>query len=600
MTSAAPLQLLASIIETAPDAMLLVSTNGVIQAANARACHLFGHPDLVSRSIEDLLPDRLAEAHRAHRSGFLDDPRPRVMGEGRELLARRSDGSEFPVDVSLGLTETDDDRLISVAVRDVTQRQAEHARTAAFEFLVAATREAIFATDPDGLVTSWNAAAERLTGVPAADAIGGSLVGHLHLSDPAQCRDLLDQALAGEVVDGRRAHVVGNRRATPVSISVAPMAFPGGSALGVSGLVRDISEEIEMQEVLAEVQIRMNQTQRLARIGLWAWDLLTDEVQWSEQLYALAGTSPSDFAGDLASHLAIIADEYRDEVEAAMRAAASDGADFTVEFEICRPNGERRWVHQTGDAVFRTDHRAAELRGICQDVTDRRRAFEALREADQLKDEFLGTVSHELRTPLTSILGFAELMADDLEGDHRQFMDIIVRNGQEMHDMVERILDFTRVRSGKLELVLEPQRVDLLVEEAWPLVLSLVADHTVEIEIDDDAVATTDTSAFTRILVNLVSNATKFSPPGSRIAIRARRAGTWCRMDVSDEGPGIPEGEIESVFERFHQVRSTLVSEKRGAGVGLAIVRSYCELMGGRVWAESGDSGTTMIVELPA
>ncbi len=580
--------------------MLLVSEDGEIRAANSRACDLFGFDDLVSRSVDDLLPPGVADAHRTHRAGFMTDPQPRVMGGGRRLLARRHDGSEFPIDVSLGLTDAVDERLVSVAIRDVTERQAAHARGAVFEFVVAATREAIFAADTGGLITSWNEAAHRLTGVPAVEALGTPLPSQLRLRDPGLSQQLLDRALAGEIIDGLRAVVVGHGTSTPTSLSVAPMADPTGRLIGASGMARDISEEVETQEVLAEVQSRMIQTQRLARIGLWAWDPDTDEVQWSEQLYELAGVSPNDFEGDLSSHLSIVGSDHRPKVEAAMRDAASVGARFEVEYELVRPDGERRWIHQTGDPVRRPDRRVTELRGICQDLTDRHRAVESLREADRLKDEFLGTVSHELRTPLTSIIGFGDILRNNVDDELRNYAEIILRNGHEMHDMVERILDFSRVRSGRLVLAPERRRVEELVDDAWPLVVSLLAEHRVDRAFDDDAIAIVDGAAFSRIFVNLVDNAAKFSPPGSTIRVSARCAGARCRMEISDEGPGIPADEIETVFERFHQVPSTMVPQKRGAGIGLSIVRSYTELLGGRVWAESDGRGTTMVVEFPA
>ncbi len=478
-------------------------------------------------------------------------------------------------------------------------QDAQESRSAAFEFLVAATHDAIFGVDVDGAITIWNPAAERLTEVRAADAFGEPVVEHLCLAAPTLMSELLERVLAGETIERMRTVVVAAGRSTPASLSMAPTVDVQGHPIGASGVVRDLSEEVETQEILAEVQTRMNQTQRLAHIGLWAWDLATDEVQWSEQLYDIAGVSPDEFAGDLASHLAVVGPDHRAMVETAMRDAGAEGSTFDVEYELVRPDGERRWVHQTGDPAFHPDRTLSELRGICQDLTERQRAVDALREADQLKDEFLGTVSHELRTPLTSIVGFGDLISSKTDGDISEYVDIIVRNGREMHDMVERILDFSRVQSGRLVLAPEPHRIEDLVDEAWPLVVSLLADHTVERSIEDDVTAIVDVGAFRRIFVNLVSNASKFSSAGSRIFIDASRSGSCCRMAIRDEGPGIPAEEIESVFERFHQVPSTMVAEKRGAGVGLSIVKSYTELLGGRVWAESDGRGTTVVVEFP-
>ncbi len=590
-------------IETAPDAMLVVDVDGRIRVANRRAADLFGASDLTGIVVEDLLPVHLAAGHAELRRRFTADPTPRVMGAGRELDARRLDGVEFPVDISLGMIEAPGgEHLVSVAVRDITDRRAAEASAAQYQFIVDASHEAIFALDIDGTVTTWNPAAERLTGCSAGDAIGRPLGESMVIADAQVRRRLAAVADQGHALTACRTAIVrddGGR--TPISISLVPTRDAKGTVVGSSGLCRDITEEVETQEILGEVQTRIAETQRLARIGLWAWDLRADELQWSEQLHDIAGVGPLEFGGDLSAHLASIAERYRDEVADAMRRAVEIGEPLAVEYEIERPDGSVRWVALSGDAVADDDGTVVALRGICQDLTERHAAIEALRQADNLKDEFLGVVSHELRTPLTSIIGFGQLLHDRVDDELRTFTEVVVRNGHEMHGMVERILDFSRVQGGKIHVQVQDRKLGELVDDLQPLVGDALAAHEFLVDVDRDLVLAVDDNAFRRILVNLLTNAAKFTEPGGTIVLRGERgAGRTCHLSVHDDGPGIPEDSLEEVFERFVQLGSAPVAARRGAGVGLAIVRSYVNALGGDVWAESPPGqGACFHVELP-
>lgn len=594
------LEALRRFIETAPDAMLVVDGSGVVRLANRRACDMFRAEDLHGTPVESLMPDRFAAGHVALREQFTADPTPRVMGAGRELEARRTDGDVFPVDISLGVVDAGPDTLISVAVRDVTARRELEARAAMHEFIIASTREAIVAVDEDGVVTTWNRAAERLTGHQASDVLGRDLFAHLRVTDERLAERMRAAITGADLVEhGRTSIERADGTRTPVALSMVPMLDALRSSHGATALVRDVSEELETQQFLAEVQGRLQDTERLARIGFWIWDSRTDEVQWSEQLHEIAGVGPLDFGGDLAAFLTVIDEPSRSELDERVRAAAT-GEPFALECEIATPGHGRRWVEISGEVALDADGTKVGASGICQDVTERQRAIEALREADRLKDEFLGTVSHELRTPLTAILGFAQVVHDQVDEQLQSMTEVVTRNAREMHNMVERILDFSRLQSGRINLSIGDHDLSTLFGELQPLVAGALATHDFVVGDPPALTLRVDPEAFRRVLVNLLTNAAKFTPDGGRIELRAEPAGERCRISVIDEGPGIPEEHLETVFERFFQVGSNLVAAKRGAGVGLSIVRSYTEAMGGTVWAESEKGrGATFVVELP-
>ena len=593
---------LADFLETAPDAMLLVATDGQIVAANRRAGELFATTSdgLCSRSVDDLVPPGSTTSHHEHRAEFLADPTPRVMGSGRELTARRVDGSDFPVDVSLGTVQIDGVQHVVAAVRDLTEQFEARRALAASAFIVESSHDAIYVLDTDRVVTSWNHAAERLTG-RAATAVVGQQVSHpLGLVDPDLEAELITRAGHGELLDHYRTELVredGLR--VPVSLALASIRDGSGRVVGTSGIARDITEEVTAQLTLREVQDRVAETQRLAHIGLWAYDARSGEVQWSEGLHEIAGVSPFDFSGDVDGHLAIVAEHDRERVADLLRTSVERREPFHAEYAIVRPDGESRWVASRGDV---TTHESSNvtIQGICQDLTDRQRLLDKLREADKLKDQFLGVVSHELRTPLTSILGFSQLISAAVDGEPSSWADVVVRNAEEMHGMVERILDYSRLHSGALKLTIEHHHAATIVDEVMALVAAPLGNHVLETEVDPGLVLVVDQSALNRVLVNLLTNSAKFSDPGSTIRIHVGRGQDCAQIRVQDEGCGIPADQVDAVFERFHQVQSDHIATRHGVGVGLSIVKEYVDAMHGTVRVErSSPAGTTVLVELP-
>lgn len=232
-----------------------------------------------------------------------------------------------------------------------------------------------------------------------------------------------------------------------------------------------------------------------------------------------------------------------------------------------------------------------------------RTATETLRELDQLKDEFLSTVSHELRTPLTSISGLAETLINRWETfDDELRLDLLGRvrkNAKEMGRLVEQLLDFSRLQTPMVEMSQRPVELREAIKDCADRLAEVLEDHRIDLDIPEGTSVSADPNALDRILGNLLSNASRFSPPGGRIRVGARNEGVEVIVSVSDDGPGIPLEEQERIFERFYQ-GSGRGSGRSGTGVGLSIARSYTELHGGRIWVESEPGkGSTFFFTLP-
>jgi signal transduction histidine kinase/ActR/RegA family two-component response regulator len=268
-------------------------------------------------------------------------------------------------------------------------------------------------------------------------------------------------------------------------------------------------------------------------------------------------------------------------------------------------------------AVARLQQRAASLEA---EVKERQRAEERLRlalvgeqmaraeaeTANRMKDEFLATVSHELRTPLNAIIGWSHLLRSGSldEATVSRALETIDRNAKAQAQLIEDILDVSRMITGKLRLKNEPVDIAAVINASIDSVQLAVDSKGIELVVTLDPSARHtlgDSSRLQQVVWNLLSNAIKFTPSGGRIEVKLERAGRNLKIRVSDSGQGIPPDFLPFIFERFRQADGTTTRQHGGLGLGLAIVRNLVELHGGTIEAESAGEGkgATFILKLP-
>lgn len=231
-----------------------------------------------------------------------------------------------------------------------------------------------------------------------------------------------------------------------------------------------------------------------------------------------------------------------------------------------------------------------------------------LLEANQHKSVFLANMSHELRTPLNAILGFSELLSDDTTGRYdsdtrRRFLDQIHSSGKHLLGLINDILDLSKVEAGQMDLHLQ----EVAVDESVQIVLATVEPlaRPKEIALDSEPGPglhlVADPAKLKQMLLNLVSNAIKFTPHGGRVTIRARQVDSWIEIAVSDTGIGIAQSDLGRLFTEFQQLDAGPGREQEGTGLGLALTKRFAELHGGHVSVESVQGeGSTFILTLPA
>ena len=235
--------------------------------------------------------------------------------------------------------------------------------------------------------------------------------------------------------------------------------------------------------------------------------------------------------------------------------------------------------------------------GLARLLAREREAVERLAELDQLKTAFIATVSHELRTPLTSIVGFTQLLAEMVEGEAAEFVQVMRRESLHLESLIANLLDSSRLEAGILTVREDPVDLEEVVEEAVELVSHLHPDRKVEVEVAAGLPRITgDAPCLRQVVVNLVENACKYS--SGRIRLQVARHGGAVRLEVEDEGPGIEPEQREQVFERFQRLHR---GQESGTGIGLHLVKALVEAHGGQVWVDDPQRlcGCRFVVELP-
>jgi PAS domain S-box-containing protein len=355
-----------------------------------------------------------------------------------------------------------------------------------------------------------------------------------------------------------------------------------------------------------------------------AWgqpDDATQRVDFvSDYARVMVGYEPNEWTSTRNFWLTIVHPDDRE------RAAAEAAAIFASRG---RGRSEFRWVHRDGHVIWVEAHsqvvldeqgRPIGMRGVTLDISERKqlerdraelleRERDARSDADaanRLKDDFLATLSHELRTPLNAILGYTRMLRRGVfEGARREnALEVIERNARILTQMVEDVLDVSRIVAGKIRLNVQAVDIVRVVEEAIATVKPAADARGVTLQAVLDSGAgpiAGDPERLQQVIWNLLSNAVKFTPRGGRVQVRLSRADSHAEIAVSDTGAGIPSEFLPHVFERFRQADSRYSREYGGLGLGLAIARELVHLHGGTIHAASDGTGkgATFRVKLP-
>jgi PAS domain S-box-containing protein len=470
---------------------------------------------------------------------------------------------------------------------------------------------AIFMLDPSGNVTTWNQGAARIKGYKADEIVGR----HFSCFYPPQ--DVQNRkpelALEKAIAEGRyeeegwRIRKDGSRFWANVVITA--LRDGAGKPRGFSKITRDITEHRRAEELLQESERRLTLASTSGEVGVWDLDLIADQAWRSVQhdrIFGYESLLPNWGQEVFSRHLV---PEDRQLVKQRFEEAFQTGH-LVFECRIIRADQARRWISAKGE-VFRNEQgQPIRMMGVVTDVTERKEAEVEKRKfmdrlaasnnelelrnrevqrATQMKSRFLASMSHELRTPLNAIVGFSDLLAEETPGElntkQKRFVNHIKQGSAHLLQLINDILDLSKIEAGQLEIRCE----DFQVKDALPEVLStirpLAMTKNIQIQqkLETDLPVYADRVRFKQILYNLLSNAVKFTPKDGQIDIDCVGKGNFLQISVSDTGIGIRAEDQQLVFEEFRQVEGSQKDDHQGTGLGLAITKRLVEQQGGTI-----------------
>lgn len=634
-----------TLLNFSPDALVLIDSVGTIVLVNEQAATLFGYrrEELKSRSLEVLLPERFHAAHVAHQKSYVSTPRPRPMGAGLDLMGRRKDGSEFPVDISLRPVLLEQALHVVGAIRDVTtQRLLERERVRLAEHLVLQStlinlaHDAILVRDPISRVLSWNRGAEELYGWTEKEALGR--VSHilLHTRFPTS-RAAVEAHLEREVQ--WEGELVQTRR-DGRTIVVESRQILFRDAQGAPKALLEINRDITQRRFLEQAQTAAHTETLAQRTFLQQMlDILPSSiyvVHGREARLVLANRATTSIWGAQwppgqpmhafleEHHIRVVDAQGRalpPETWATMRALL-DGETVLQQQEVIRqPSGASqpllvnavpltspywRSLGEPNPPDKSEPGRNGEPLALVihQDVR-------MLKEAEYFKDEFIGIAAHELRQPLAVLKGavgtlllqtarghgpkLAEWQHEMLE-DLDQATDRLVR-------LTDDLLDVSRLQAG--QLLLQRASTDLValsrrVVERFQKTTTRhqLAFHTNHPKLE----ATIDPRRMEQVLSNLLTNAIKYSPQGGPVHVTLEMSAERSEVEirVQDSGMGIPLHQQTRIFGRFMRADNAQAAGISGTGLGLYLCHALIEQHAGRLWFESGEGeGTTFFLLIP-
>ena len=385
--------------------------------------------------------------------------------------------------------------------------------------------------------------------------------------------------------------------------SVAPLRDAGGAIVQWFGTCTDVTPLERAERAVRYSEERLQQGLVAARMAVWERDPASGQVSFSANLHSVFGKSWHN----VAELWRLVDAEDREQVRELTERALREGGEYRITPRIRRADdGSTAWIDIRGRLGLGPDGRSTVMHAVAIDITERKRAEEALRLADRRKDEFLAMLAHELRNPLAPIASAADMLRLAYADEPRvkQISDIVARQVAHMRHLVDDLLDVSRVTRGLVTVNRKP--IDLrtavgeAIEQSRPLIDA--RRHQLQVRMAQQPLMVDgDHTRLVQVAANLINNAAKYTPEGGLIEVALDAVDGRAQLMVRDNGSGIGQDLLPVVFDLFTQGSRTLDRTQGGLGLGLALVRKLVELHGGRVDATSPGlgRGSTFTVRLP-
>jgi PAS domain S-box-containing protein len=550
------------------------------------------------------------------------DDTPDVRRRFEELL--KQPGATVPIDTRLrhkdgswrwvesyvtNLLEDPDTRAILSVFRDVTTRKlAEEESLTQREYwrvALSSIGDAVMVTDARGLVTFMNLVAEELCGVTNGEAIGKPLADVFRIVNERTRRPVdspVEKVLESGHIIGLANHTVlisTDNRERPIDDSAAPIKDGDGNILGVVLVFRDVTEKRRAELV----------SERLSAIVESSDDIIVSKgfdgviTSWNKGAERILGYTAEDVIGKHVSML--MPPEAIEDTEKILGHIRRGEKVDHYETKRKRKDGTTIDVSLTVSPIKNADGEIIGASKVGRDITEQKHIEAERLEADRRKDEFLAMLAHELRNPLASISNAVYLFGKlETEAELLWAKEVVQRQVRHLARLIDDLLDVSRITRGKITLKMEAVKLSPIVSSAVEAVQPLIDERKQELTVSLVGMSRleADPVRLEQIIVNLLTNAAKYTDAGGQIALTARHEGADIVISVRDTGVGIPKDLLPRVFDLFVQGDRTAARSEGGLGIGLTLVKSLVEMHGGTVAAasEGPGRGSEFAVRLPA
>lgn len=644
-----------TVFEGAYDGIMVADEGGRITMANDQLAKKFGYQkeELIGQLVEILIPERFAKAHVENRKRFAANAHARPMGAGLDLYGRKKDGTEFPVDISLSPTVTEEGLRITAIVRDITERKKfeeqqkfladmgkvleeafsyDEKMERLAELLVSRIADTCVIKVIENGELVYKASATRDKGsseefkVMAQKKVMPGTLGSLHVLETGQpiiIEDVQSEILENNLIDQNSKQLVTEFGA--FSYAVFPLISQGRPVgtlvLSINRRGKKISREdtnflgiVSSRCAVALENAKLQKYSHLAEVitnnlpsMIAYWDK-NQVCQFANRVYLdWFGVSSEKLIGK--TMLDLMGPElYKKNKPYIM--AALDG--ITQNFERDLPLKTTGEIRHT-NALYIPDYVNGQVAGffvLVVDVTDIKQAqLEALSQKERAesavrtREDVLAIVSHDLKNPLAAVSLSADLLSQDLPFTPKMVKDSglrIKRSVKQMQMLISDLLDFAKMQSSTFAVDLAAENPRDIIEHVADSFKELASQKKIDLLLDLPAKMNSiacDAGRIVQVLSNLIGNAVKFTPEGGKIVIAAVDDKSDLLMSVKDSGPGIPKEQLLRVFDRFWQAEET---KKLGSGLGLSIAKGIVTAHNGKIWAESEvGQGTTFFFTVP-
>ena len=599
-----------ALMESAPDAVVIVNKEGVIQLVNAQTENIFGYAknELVGNKVEMLIPERFRKMHPGHRTNFFTNANFRPMGAGLELWAVRKNNEEFPVEISLSPLETEEGTLVSASIRDITNRNVIVAKNNQLAAIVKTSDDAIISKSLDGIIQSWNRGAEKIFGYSEEEMIGKPIAIIIPSEFQSEEWEILKRIKEGSRVEHTETvRIAKNGKLVNIFLTVSPIEDQQGRIIGVSKIARDITHqklaENKFRALLESAPDAMVIVDRSGTIQLV-----------NAQTEKIFGYVKSELIGQPVEIL----------IPARFKKGHSEHRDHFFASPNARPMGaglELWGVKKSGEELpieislspIETEEGLLVSAAI-RDVTERKKANEALKELNNSQREtidivseqnkrllnFAHIVSHNLRSHAGNISMLLNLVNEEKdENEKNVLMQLLEAAASQMMESIDNLNEVVTV-----QININQQRKSILLKEAIEKVMEslnaeiVVSQSKININVPDNLELMYAPAYLESILLNFLTNAIKYRSPDRDpvISFTSSMEDNRLVLEIADNGLGI---DLEKHGNKIFGMYKTFQGNKDAKGLGLFITKNQIEAMGGKVEVKSAPGvGTTFRIYL--